>query len=181
MKILFIAMTFFVACSNYLVQFPINDWLTFGAFAYPFTFLVTEICNRQYGPKNARRVVYAGFAVAVVLSVFLSTPKIAMASGTAFLVAQLLDISIFTKLRRNSWWVAPFCASALASLVDTVIFWNMAFLGEDLSIATLASGDFLVKIALDLLLLMPYRLSMGAGKEVGLNRRFRPRVKPIWE
>lgn len=161
MKYLFLAMTFFVACSNYLVQFPINDWLTYGAFAYPFTFLVTELCNRFYGPRNARKVVYAGFAVAVLLSTMLSTPKIAFASGAAFLVAQLLDISIFTRLRQQSWWIAPFCASALASLVDTLIFWNLAFYDEGMPLLSLAFGDFLVKLALDVLLLMPYRLSFS--------------------
>src|SRR5688500_5001454 len=87
------AMTMIVLASNILVQYPfhhlgLGDYLTWGAFTYPFSFLVTDLSNRRFGSQGARRVVYAGFVLAVILSVVLATPRIAMASGTAFLVAQ---------------------------------------------------------------------------------------------
>ena len=134
MQYIYIAMIIVVAASNYLVQFPINDWLTLGAFPYPVSFAVTEIANRLYGPKSARKVVYIGFAWGVLLSIWLATPKIAFASGTAFLVSQLLDISIFNQLRQKVWWYAPLSASLLASVVDSAIFWNIAFWGRSSSL-----------------------------------------------
>lgn len=146
-----------VAASNYLVQFPINSWLTYGALTYPASFLITELTNRSFGPSIARRVVYAGFVVAVVISVVLSTPKIACASGSAFLIAQLLDISVFNRLRQSTWWKAPLIASACASAVDTAIFFSLAFWGEPLPVLTLALGDFGVKLLLDVLMLSPFR------------------------
>jgi uncharacterized PurR-regulated membrane protein YhhQ (DUF165 family) len=154
----FLAMVILVAGSNYLVEFPINNWLTWGALTYPMTFLVTELTNRTYGPQVARRIVYAGFLVAVVISVILATPRIAFASGLAFLVSQLLDISVFNQLRKQSWWIAPFFASFLASLVDTGIFWTAAFIGEPFPWMTLATGDFGVKLAVDVTMLLPFRL-----------------------
>lgn len=104
----YLSMIAIVASCNYLVQFPINDWLTYAAFPYPLSFLVTELTNRLYGSVIARRVVYIGFSLAVLLSFWLATPKIAMASGMAFLISQLLDISVFNSLRQNTWWYAPF-------------------------------------------------------------------------
>ena len=109
------AMTVIVTLSNFAVQFPINDWLTWGALTYPISFLVTDLTNRALGAGAARRVVYAGFAVAVVLSIAVAGPRIAVASGLAFLCAQLLDITIFDRLRRAAWWQAPFVSSTLAS------------------------------------------------------------------
>lgn len=155
---LYLAMMVIVASSNYLVQFPINDWLTWGAFTYPLSFFVTEITNYLRGTKQARYVVYVGFLLGVLLSARLSTPRIASASGLAFLVSQLLDISVFNSLRRSSWWVAPLLASLIASLIDTVIFWTTAFAGEPVPLLTWATGDFLVKVALDIGLLLPFRL-----------------------
>ena len=111
-----LAMVVIVAASNWLVQFPINDWLTWAAFVYPFAFLVTDLTNRRLGPVAARRVIYAGFAVGVVASfMIVQELRIPIASGTAFLVAQLLDVTVFNWLRRLSWWRAPFVASALGS------------------------------------------------------------------
>ncbi len=165
MKYLLAAMIIAVSSSNYLVQFPINHWITLGAFTYPMTFLVTEICNRRYGPKNARKVVYAGFAVAIAISSYLSTPKIAFASATAFLVAQLLDISVFNRLRRHQWWIAPFAASVMASLIDTGVFFQIAFFGEGLPLLSMMFGDFLVKLGLDVFMLLPYRLSINSRKD----------------
>lgn len=153
-------MILIVAASNYFVQFGINDWLTWGAFTYPISFLVTELTNRFHGPKIARKVVYAGFAAGVLFSLYLSTPKIALASGAAFLVSQLLDILIFNRLRLAPWWYAPFFASVVASVVDSTIFWNLAFIGEGLPLLTLAIGDTLVKIAVDLSMLTPFRLAI---------------------
>lgn len=187
------AMVAVVAASNFLVQFPLNAQLggvnlggilTWGAFTYPVAFLVTDLSNRAFGPAKARLVVIAGFAVAVVLSIYLATPRIAIASGTAFLVAQFLDISIFHRLRNGAWWQPPMFSSLVSSALDTVIFFGLAmapaFAGidalfgmEDSSLAfpapllgigpevelwqSLALGDFLVKLVLAVLLLAPYK------------------------
>lgn len=152
------SMIFVIALSNYLVQFPINDWLTWGAFSYPFSFLVTELTNRYYGSQNARNVVYVGFLFGVIVSFLLATPRIAMASGTAFLTAQLLDISLFNRWRQMSWWQAPLFASLAASFVDTFVFWVIAFGGDASPWFTWSIGDYFVKIVMDVALLYPFRL-----------------------
>ena len=156
------AMAGIVALSNYLVQFPINDWLTWGAFSYPVAFLVTDLTNRTLGPRAARRVIYAGFALAVVLSLWLADPRIAVASGSAFLVAQLLDVAVFNRLRAGLWWRAPLVSSVLGSAVDTALFWSIAFAGTGLPWQTWALGDFAVKLAMTALMLVPFRLLMPA-------------------
>jgi hypothetical protein len=189
------AMTLVVLSSNILVQHPVQhlglgDYLTWGAFSYPFSFLVTDLSNRRFGPQGARRVVYAGFVLAVLLSVVLATPRIAVASGAAFLLAQLLDIGIFTRLRDRAWWLPPFVSSVVSSALDTAIFFSVAFycglvpgLGGtisdilgDVGIAdscvalpwvSLAVADYLVKLAIAALALAPY----GA-----LLRVMRPRM-----
>ncbi len=181
------AMAATVAASNVLVQYPfahfgLQDLLTWGAFTYPFAFLVTDLANRNHGAAAARKVVYVGFAVAVVLSVWLATPRIAIASGTAFLVAQLIDVAVFERLRRNAWWQAPLVSSVIGSVIDTVLFFSLAFAGsfafldtglgrEDGSLGfavpflfgaevplwmSLALGDFCVKIVMALVALAPY-------------------------
>lgn len=160
LKYAFLAMTLIVVASNYLVMFPINDWLTWGAFPYPISLLVTELTNRQYGPKKARTVAYWGFFLAVFVSIWLATPKIALASGAAFLVSQLLDISLFNRLRQASWWVAPMIASFAASLIDAAIFWNLAFFGEDVTLLQWAIGDTLIKLLIDVVMLTPFRLAV---------------------
>lgn len=158
LTIALIAMMSVVASSNYLVQFPINDWLTWGALPYPISFLITEITNQRYGPKNARNLVYSGFVLGVFLSLYFATPKIALASGSAFLIAQLLDIMVFSGLRQSIWWYAPFFASSFASFFDTSIFWTIAFWGESGTVLTWAIGDFLVKVTIDVVLLIPFRI-----------------------
>jgi hypothetical protein len=160
MKNACLAMVVIVILSNYLVSFPINDWLTWGAFSYPIAFLVTELTNQLHGPKLARRVVYVGFAIAVVLSIWLATPKIALASGVAFLCSQLLDIFVFNKLRRATWWYAPLFSSFAASVVDSAIFWTIAFWGEPVPLITWAIGDTGVKFLVDLAMLTPFRLAI---------------------
>jgi len=188
------AMVAVVVASNVLVQFPVAgsigpvalaDLLTWGAFTYPLAFLVTDLTNRWLGPAMARRVVYAGFAVAVGLSIWLATPRIAAASGSAFLVAQLLDIGVFNRLRRLSWWLAPLVASVLGSVVDTTLFFGIAFgpagapFGADDAFAIEAApllgafapdvprwiswalGDLTVKLLAAVLLLAPYRAAMA--------------------
>jgi queuosine precursor transporter len=189
------AMTLVVLSSNILVQHPfqhlgLGDYLTWGAFSYPFSFLVTDLSNRRFGPQGARRVVYAGFVLAVLLSVVLATPRIAIASGAAFLLAQLLDIGIFTRLRDRAWWLPPFVSSVVSSALDTAIFFSVAFycgpvpglgltisdmLGQagvaDACIAlpwvSLAVADYLVKLAIAAIAIAPY----GA-----LLRFMRPRI-----
>jgi uncharacterized PurR-regulated membrane protein YhhQ (DUF165 family) len=155
------AMAIVVATSNIAVQYPINDWLTWGAFTYPVAFLVTDLTNRRLGPGPARRVVIAGFALAVVLSIWLAGPRIAFASGSAFLVAQLLDVGLFDRLRRLRWWQAPLVSSGLASVVDTALFFGLAFAGTGLPWPTWAAGDLAVKGLMALLLLIPFRTLMG--------------------
>lgn len=183
-----------VVLSNVLVQHPfaytigrlaLADLLTWGAFSYPLAFLVTDITNRLLGPATARRVVYCGFALAVVLSVVAASPRIAIASGTAFLVGQLLDIGVFNRLRERAWWQAPAFSSLLASFADTLIFFTLAFapafvlLGANDTFATeaapllglypletprwisLALGDFAVKLLIAVVALLPYRVIVG--------------------
>lgn len=129
-------MALIVVGSNYLVQFPVNysigdynlaDLLTWGAFTYPVAFLITDMTNRKFGAQNARRVVIVGFVIAVGLSIWLATPRIAIASGSAFLIAQMLDVSIFNGLRRSSWWHAPLISTIVGSLIDTLLFFAIAF------------------------------------------------------
>lgn len=158
------AMMLVVASSNYLVQFPFvlwGDYLTWGAFTYPFAFLVTDLTNRLLGTQRARQVVYAGFALGVLLSIYLATPRIAAASGSAFLVGQLLDITVFNRLRSLSWWKAPLFASALGSVIDTALFFSLAFADTDVNWLTLAAGDLCVKLAMALLLLAPFRITLN--------------------
>ena len=154
------AMAGLVALSNVLVQYPINDWLTWGAFTYPVCFLVTDLTNRRHGAAVARRVVYAGFAAAVILSIALATPRIAAASGLAFLAAQLLDVTVFDRMRRLAWWQAPLASSMLGSAVDTALFFSVAFYGTGVPWVTLGIGDFLWKAAFALAMLIPFRLLM---------------------
>lgn len=163
-KIAFLAMVAVVAASNFLVLFPINDWLTWGAFIYPITFFVTELTNRFHGPKMAHKVIWAGFFVAVLLSIKLATPKIAFASGAAFLVSQTLDVLVFNRFRQLTWWYAPFFASLSASLVDTVLFFNIAFWGENLPVFGWAVGDFSVKLLFDVAMLTPFRLAIRKAR-----------------
>ena len=157
-----LAMAFVVALSNYAVQFPINDWLTWGALTYPAAFLVTDLTNRSLGPKAARIVIVVGFMLAVILSVWLATPRIALASGTAFLVAQLLDVAVFNRLRTAIWWRAPLISSAIASTVDTALFFSIAFAATGLPWVTWAIGDLGVKMLMAGMMLLPFRLLMPA-------------------
>jgi queuosine precursor transporter len=190
-------MTLVVVASNFLVQYPLpgsiagmqaGDLLTWGAFSYPFAFLVTDLTNRQFGPRIARRVVVVGFVAAIVLSFFAATPRIAIASGSAFLFGQLLDISVFNRLRRQSWWRAPLAGSLIGSGLDTAMFFSFAFAplfvfigpneGFALETAPLlgllaldaprwiswALGDLLVKILCGIALLLPYGALMSVIK-----------------
>lgn len=152
------AMVVVVVSSNYLVNFPINDFLTWGAFTYPFAFLVTDLTNRSLGPARARNVVYVGFAIAVVLSVYFAGLRIAIASGTAFLLAQLADVYIFDKLRRSGWWRAPLISSGVGSTLDTALFFSIAFVATGLPWMTWALGDLAVKLVFAIAMLLPYRL-----------------------
>ena len=174
-----VAMTLVVVASNILVQYPfepfgLGDYLTWGAFTYPVAFLVTDLTNRRYGPRVARQLVVVGFALAVVLSIWLATPRIAMASGTAFLVGQLLDITVFNRLRRQAWWRAPFVGSVIGSALDTALFFSLAFAGDpDMSglvnlfgtdvmlWQSLAVFDFTVKMLIALIALLPYGALMS--------------------
>lgn len=155
-----LAMVVIIVSSNILVQYPLGDWLTWGAITYPFSFLVVDLANRYHGPRMARRIVYVGFVVALVLSAWLATPRIALASGTAFLCAELLDVTVFNRLRRLAWWKPPLVSTLAGSVLDTVIFFSLAFAGTDVPWVTLALGDFGVKLAIALLALLPFRLAL---------------------
>ena len=154
-------MAVIVAASNFLVRIPINDWLTWGALSYPAAFLVTDLINRRIGPDAARRVVYVGFACGVALSLLTSTVRIALASGAAFLLAQLADVWLYDRLRRLAWWRAPLVSSTLASALDTALFFSLAFALTGLPWMTWALGDYGVKVAVACAMLLPFRLLMG--------------------
>lgn len=151
-------MAIIVLCSNILVQYPINDWLTWGAFTYPVSYLVTDLVNRLAGPGAARRVAIAGFVLAVISTYWLATPRIALASGTAFLVSQLMDIQVFHRLRHKRWWIAPLFSNTSAACVDTVLFWSIAFAGSALPWITWAMGDLAVKLIMAALMVGPFGL-----------------------
>jgi hypothetical protein len=155
------AMVLVILYSNILVQTPLNDWLTWGAITYPFSFLITDLANRYYGLRFARRVVYAGFVVALVLSAYYATPRIALASGTAFLVAELVDVHIFDRLRRRAWWQPPLISTLVGSALDTAVFFTLAFYGTGMPWVTLGLGDFGVKVALAVITLLPFRAALA--------------------
>ena len=166
-----IAMGFVVVLSNWAVECPRNEWLTWGAFTYPVVFLVTDLTNRALGPTAARRVAWVGFLLAVIVSLMLAPWRIALASGTAFIVAQWLDISAFNRLRQASWWQAPLIGSLIASVIDTGLFFFIAFYGSDMNWLMLAAGDLGVKWCMALLLLAPYRAllpRLGVWREAGV-------------
>jgi queuosine precursor transporter len=159
-----------IIISNYLVQFPINKFnlqeiLTYGAFSYPIVFLITDLANRRFGKEKARKLVYFGFAVGILLTLFVSTNfedvisiRIAIGSGVAFLVAQLIDIEIFQRLRNKAWFIAPMTSSVFGSIIDTFLFFSISFLGTGVPWVTLAFGDLFVKLLMVLLMLIPFRL-----------------------
>ena len=167
-----------VIFSNYLVQFPINylnleEILTYGAFSYPITFLITDLANRRYGKKIARKIIYLGFVIGALLTLFVSTNfsdiisvRIAIGSGTAFLIAQNIDVYVFDKLRKHKiWYVAPFVSSLIGSLIDTFLFFGISFYNTGISWTTLALGDFLVKLFIALLMLIPFRILIKRIKD----------------
>jgi queuosine precursor transporter len=153
-----LAMSAIVLVSNILVQFPINPWLTWGAFSYPVAYFVNDVCNRTSGPALARRVAWVGFSVGLILSALFAPVRIAFASGAAFIISQLLDVAVFNRLRRASWWKAPLFGSSAASIVDTSIFFGVAFAGSTIAWLPLAVGDLGVKLFMALALLPPYRV-----------------------
>ena len=153
-----LAMAIVVAVSNVAVGYPINDWITWGALTYPVAFLVTDVMNRSFGASTARKVVYGGFLVGVVLSIWLADVRIALASGTAFLTAQLIDIFVFNRISKKTWWQAPFISSSLSSAIDTVLFFSIAFIGSGLPWVSWAVGDYAVKLAMAILLLVPFKI-----------------------
>lgn len=152
------AMAAVVLASNILVQFAINDWLTWGAFTYPVAFLVSELVNRRFGPALARRVAWVGFAVAVLASLWLAPARIALASGAAFIASQLLDIRVFDRLRAGLWWRAPLVATLAAAVLDSAVFWGIGFAGTGGPWITWALGDLAVKLAVGAAMLLPFRL-----------------------
>ena len=158
-----------VVISNYLVQFPVqlmglNEILTYGAFSYPVTFLITDLANRAYGKAVAKKVVYVGFVIGILLTLFVSTNfediisiRIAIGSGVAFFVAQNLDIQIFDQLRKKSWFVAPLYSSTFGSLTDTFLFFSISFYATGIPWITLALGDLAVKLIITLVMLIPFK------------------------
>ena len=166
-----------VIASNYLVQFPVNylsleEVLTYGAFSYPITFFITDLSNRAYGKVVARKVVYIGFIIGVLLTLFISTNfsdiisiRIAIGSGLAFLIAHNIDIKIFDSLRKLHWAVAPLSSSIIGSIIDTFLFFSIAFYGTEVPWITLALGDLTVKLVIALLMLIPFRFLIKIIKD----------------
>ena len=167
-----------VVASNYLVQFPIQyfnleEILTYGAFSYPITFLITDLANRAYGKIIARKIVYIGFFIGVLLTLFVSTNfsdiisiRIAVGSGVAFFVAQNLDIKIFHALRKKTWYIAPLTSSIFGSIVDTLLFFSISFYATGIPWVSLAFGDLVVKILIALSMLIPFRLLISRISEI---------------
>ena len=167
-----------VVASNYLVQFPIqyfglSEILTYAAFSYPITFLITDLANRAYGKIVARKIVYIGFFIGVILTLFFSTNfsdiisiRIAIGSGTAFFIAQNLDIKIFDMLRSKTWYVAPLTSSIFGSIVDTFLFFSIAFYATGISWISLAFGDLAVKFFMALSMLIPFRLLLSSIRDI---------------
>ena len=176
-------MALVVAISNYLVKFPVNyfglkDLLTYGAFSYPVAFLITDLSNRRYGKNTAKKIVYWGFALGVFLTLYLSTNysklisiRIVIGSGTAFLVAQLVDVNIFDKLRKKIWYIAPLVSSLIGSTIDTFLFFSISFYGTGTNWLTLSFGDLLVKIFVALVMLIPFRLVLSYIKETSTIKK----------
>ena len=172
-----------VALSNYLVQFPINyfglkNLLTYGAFSYPVAFLITDLSNRRYGKNIAKKIVYLGFASGIFLTLYLSTNysdlisiRIAIGSGTAFLVAQLIDVHIFDRLRKKIWYMAPLTSSLIGSSIDTFLFFSISFYGTGINWITLSFGDLFVKIFVTLVMLIPFRLLLSHIQEISTVKK----------
>ena len=166
-----------VVLSNYLVQFPIqyfglNEILTYGAFSYPVTFLITDLANRAYGKLAARKIVYVGFTIGVLLTLLVSTNfsdvisiRIAVGSGVAFFIAQNLDVQIFDSLRKRIWYLAPLVSSIIGSVTDTFLFFSIAFYATGIPWVTLALGDLTVKLFIALAMLIPFRLLINKIKD----------------
>ena len=167
-----------VLSSNYLVQFPIKYYgleeiLTYGAFSYPIAFLITDLANRSYGKLVARKIVYIGFAIGISFTLIFSTNfadlisvRIAIGSGTAFLIAQLLDVQIFDQLRKKKWFIAPLTSSLIGSTIDTFLFFSISFYATGIPWVTLSLGDLAVKILVALVMLIPFRILLGTLKPV---------------
>ena len=176
--ILAFSMALVVALSNYLVQFPVNyiglqDVFTYGAFSYPVAFLITDLANRKYGKAVAKRIVYIGFVLGVALTLYFSTDfsnliskRIAIGSGSAFLIAQLLDVHVFDSLRKKVWFVAPLISSLIGSSIDPFLFFSIAFYGTGVNWVTLSLGDLFVKIFVALLMLIPFRILLSRIQEI---------------
>ncbi len=176
-----ILMGLIVVLSNYLVQFPIqylglSEILTYGAFSYPITFLITDLANRAYGKIVARKVVYIGFVIGILLTVFVSTNfsdiisiRIAIGSGVAFFISQNLDIKVFDKLRKKNWFVAPLTSSVLGSITDTFLFFSIAFYATEIPWISLAFGDLTVKLFIALSMLLPFRILSNKIKDYTEN------------
>ncbi len=176
--ILAFLMSLVVVLSNYLVQFPVDymglkDLLTYGAFSYPIAFLITDLSNRRFGKKVAKKIVYLGFLLGVLLTLYFSTNysdlisiRIAIGSGTAFLIAQLVDVNIFDRMRKKVWYLAPLVSSLIGSTIDTFLFFSISFYGTGINWITLSIGDLLVKIFVALVMLIPFRLLLGQVKEI---------------
>ena len=176
-------MALIVVLSNYLVQFPVHymgfqDLLTYGAFSYPIAFLITDLSNRRYGKNTAKKIVYLGFILGVILTFYFSTNysdlisiRIAVGSGTAFLVAQLIDVNIFDKLRHKIWFAAPLISSLAGSTIDTFLFFSISFYGTGINWVTLSFGDLLVKILVAIVMLIPFRLLLSHIQENSITEK----------
>ena len=167
-----------IVLSNYLVQFPIkyfrlDNLLTYGALSYPVAFLITDLSNRRYGKNVAKKIVGIGFLLGIFLTLYFSTNysdlisiRIAIGSGSAFLVAQLVDVNVFDKLRNKIWFLAPLTSSLVGSSIDTFLFFSISFYGSGINWITLCFGDLFVKIFVALMMLIPFRFLLSHVQEI---------------
>ncbi len=155
-----LAMGVVVVGSNILVQYPINHWLTWGGISYPVAFLVADLLNRRFGAGAARKVAYVGFVAALIISTWVATPRIALASGLAFLCSQLVDIQVFDRLRHQRWWRAPLLGGVAGAALDTLVFFSVAFAGTGVHWVALLLGDLAVKLLVNVTMLAPFRALM---------------------
>jgi len=181
--ILAFLMAVVVTLSNYLVQFPVNHFnlqnlLTYGAFSYPVAFLITDLSNRRYGKNVAKKIVYLGFSLGVFLTFYFSTNysdivsiRIAIGSGTAFLIAQIIDVYVFDSLRKKKWFIAPLVSSIIGSTVDTFLFFSISFYGTEINWVTLSFGDLSIKMFVAIVMLIPFRLFLSHVKEISSTKK----------
>lgn len=147
---------FLLIVANYTVQFPINEWLTYGALLFPFTFLLTDVLSEKYTKDEVLSVVRYGIAIAIIPTILIADWRIALASIVTFYLVQQLDVKIFHYLKmrfEKQWWIRNNVSTMVSSFFDTAVFFMIAFafiMPFDV-IVKLIIGDYLIKLTLAIL------------------------------